>query len=72
MREELLEKAQYKNNEEREELKNYFTQPPDMDLAKKTIVFSTPSETGTSYFRLFEPMKALWKHFPEEANYLYT
>ena len=27
MREELLQKAQYKNNEEREELKNYFTQP---------------------------------------------
>ena len=72
MREELLEKAQYKNLEEREELKNYFTQPPDMDMTKKTIVFSTPSETGTSYFRLFEPMKALWKAFPDEANYLYT
>ena len=72
MREELLEKAQYKNHEEREELKTYFTQPPDMDLTKKTIVFSTPSETGTSFFRLFEPMKALWKAFPEEANYLYT
>ena len=72
MREELLQKAQYKNNEEREELKNYFTQPPDMDMAKKTIVFSTPSETGTSFFRLFEPMKALWKAFPDEANYLYT
>ena len=72
MREELLEKAQYKNHEEREELKTYFTQPPDMDMTKKTIVFSTPSETGTSFFRLFEPMKALWKAFPEEANYLYT
>ena len=47
MREELLEKAQYKNHEEREELKTYFTQPPDMDMTKKTIVFSTPSETGT-------------------------
>ena len=72
MREELLQKAQYKNNEEREEIKNYFTQPEDLDMSKKTIVFSTPSETGTSYFRLFEPMKALWKAFPEEANYLYT
>ena len=40
MREELLEKAQYKNLEEREELKNYFTQPPDMDMTKKTIVFT--------------------------------
>tara|TARA_Y100000310_G_scaffold68472_1_gene63852 strand:- start:5016 stop:6011 length:996 start_codon:yes stop_codon:yes gene_type:complete len=72
MREELLEKAQYKNNEEREELKQYFTQPADMDMTKKTFVFSTPSETGTSFFRLFEPMKALWKQFGDEANYLYT
>ena len=71
-REELLEKIQFKNHEEREELKNYFTQPPDMDMSKKTIVFSTPSETGTSYFRVFEPMRALWKHFPDDANYLYT
>ena len=39
MREELLPKAQYKNFEEREELKNYFTQPPDMDLAKKNNCF---------------------------------
>ena len=71
-REEVLEKAQFKNHEEREDLKNYFTQPPDMDMSKKTIVFSTPSETGTSYFRVFEPMRALWKHFPDDANYLYT
>ena len=71
-REELLEKSQFKNHEEREELKNYFTQPPDLDMSKKTIVFSTPSETGTSYFRVFEPMRALWKHFPDDANYLYT
>ena len=71
-REELLEKVQFKTHEEREELKNYFTQPPDMDMSKKTIVFSTPSETGTSYFRVFEPMRALWKHFPDDANYLYT
>ena len=63
MREELLEKAQYKNLEEREELKNYFTQPPDMDMTKKTIVFSTPSETGTSYFRLFEPIIFIPKIF---------
>ena len=47
MREELLEKSQFKNHEEREELKKYFSQPPDLDVSKKTIVFSTPSETGT-------------------------
>ena len=62
MREELLEKAQYKNNKEREELKQYFTQPADMDMTKKTFVFSTPSETGTSFFRLFEgSMETIWR-----------
>ena len=63
---------QYSNDEERGKIKDYFTQPEDMDLNRKTIVFSTPSETGTSFFRLFEPMRALFKAFPEEANYLYT
>ena len=63
---------QYSNDEERGKIKDYFTQPEDMDLNRKTIVFSTPSETGTSFFRLFEPMRALFKAFPDEANYLYT
>ena len=72
-KQELLDGAiQYSNEEERGKIKEYFTQPEDMDLNKKTIVFSTPSETGTSFFRLFEPLRALFKAFPEEANYLYT
>ena len=41
---------QYSNDEERGKIKDYFTQPEDMDLNRKTIVFSTPSETGTSFF----------------------
>ena len=68
----MLEVIQYSNEEERGKIKEYFTQPEDMDLNRKTIVFSTPSETGTSFFRLFEPMRALFKAFPDEANYLYT
>lgn len=63
---------QYKNAEERDVVKQYFTNPPEFDRTRKTILFSTPSETGTSYFRLFEPMRALWKHFREEVNLIYT
>ena len=68
----MLEVIQYSNAEERDKVKEFFTNPPDMDLNKKTIVFSTPSETGTSFFRLFEPMRSLFKLYPDEANYLYT
>ena len=71
-KEELLEVIQFENADQRNQIKQYFTQPNDLDLNKKTIVFSTPSETGTSYFRVFEPMRSLWKAFPDEANYLYT
>lgn len=70
--EELQEVIQYKNEEERDKIKQYFTQPENLDLNKKTIVFSTPSETGTSFFRIFEPLRSLWKAFPDEANYVYT
>jgi|10_taG_2_1085330.scaffolds.fasta_scaffold01298_25 glycosyltransferase involved in cell wall biosynthesis len=62
----------YKNSEERDLIKQFFTNPPSVDRSKKTIIFSTPSETGTSYFRLFEPMRVMWKHFRDEANFIYT
>ena len=71
-REELQEVIQYKDETQRDAVKQYFTQPENLDFNKKTIVFSTPSETGTSFFRVFEPMRALWKAFPDEANYIYT
>ena len=70
--EELQEVIQFKDEEERDKIKQYFTQPENLDLNKKTIVFSTPSETGTSFFRVFEPLRSLWKAFPDEANYVYT
>lgn len=63
---------QYNNAEERDIIKQFFTNPSKVDRSKKTIIFSTPSETGTSFFRIFEPMKALWRHYPDEANYIYT
>ena len=70
--EELQEVIQFKDEEDRDKIKQYFTQPENLDLNKKTIVFSTPSETGTSFFRVFEPLRSLWKAFPDEANYVYT
>ena len=42
-KEEMLEVIQYSNEEERGKIKEYFTQPEDMDLNRTTIVFSTPS-----------------------------
>ena len=71
-KEELQEVIQFKDEEDRDKIKQYFTQPENLDLNKKTIVFSTPSETGTSFFRVFEPLRSLWKAFPDEANYVYT
>ena len=51
-REELEKIIQFNNPEERDQIKQYFTSPPDVDVNRKTIIFSTPSETGTSYFRI--------------------
>ena len=70
--EEVESYLSYENAEQRAKVKEFFTNPTGVDRSKKTFVFSTPSETGTSYFRLFEPMKALWKHYRDEANFIYT
>ena len=71
-KEELQEVMQYQDEVQRDAIKQYFTQPENLDFNKKTIVFSTPSETGTSFFRVFEPLRSLWKAFPAEVNYIYT
>ena len=61
----------YSNGEERDAAKQYFTNK-NLDMKKKTIVFSTPSETGTSYWRLFLPMCAIHKKYPDKYNLIYT
>ena len=63
---------QFRDGEEREKIKKLFMTPPSINEERPTIVFSTPSETGTSYFRLFEPMRAMYKKFSDEANFVYT
>lgn len=61
----------YTNSEERGKLKQYLTSP-QIHANRRTIVFSTPSETGTSHFRLLEPIFAMIRKYPEEFNYIYT
>lgn len=61
----------YKNGEERKKLKDFLVSPI-IHPNKKTIVFSTPSETGTSYFRVLEPAFSILRHYPEEFNIIYT
>ena len=63
---------QYKTAEQRDVLKQFFTNPQRIDHSKKIVIFSTPSETGTSFFRVFEPMRVLWKHYRDEINLIYT
>jgi len=71
-KDEVLQYLDYSNEETRSKIKEYTTSPEDLNTDLKTIVFSTPSETGTSFFRLFEPMKAILRNFPEEVNVIYT
>ena len=71
-RKEVSEYFNYTDVNERENIKDYFTSPDDLNSNLKTIVFSTPSETGTSFFRIFEPMKAIMRNFSEEINIVYT
>ena len=63
---------QYSNAEERHRIKNFFLNPQSIDGESPTVVFSTPSETGTSFFRIFEPLRALYKKFGDEINIVYT
>jgi hypothetical protein len=61
----------YKSPEERSKLKEFFSDKTRLTSDKRTIVFSTPSETGTSYFRLFTPMCAMYK-YTDDFNLIYT
>ena len=63
---------QFRDSAARDKLKEFFVNPSELDTAKPTIVLSTPSETGTSYFRVFEPLRAMYKKFSDEANIVYT
>ncbi len=53
-------------------LRNYFLNPDRFDINKRTIIFSTPSRTGTSFFRIELPMFAIAKNYPEKFNIVYA
>jgi len=65
----------YKTEEERNELKTFFLgmlEHLDCDTETRPIVaFSVPAETGTSVWRLLEPLFSLWKAHNEEFLFIY-
>lgn len=61
----------YGDEKERQILKDYYSNINNIDPKKKTILFTTPSETGTSFFRLLTPMLAMAEKSPDAFNYVY-
>lgn len=65
----------YRNEAQRGRLKEYFSSQEiaigRCSTTKHTIIFSTPSETGTSFFRILEPLLAIYR-FTDELNLIYT
>ena len=55
-----------------DKLRNYFMNPQYFDPTRRTIVFSTPSRTGTSWFRVELPMYALALNYPDKFNVIYA
>lgn len=53
-------------------LRNYFMSPDRFDTNKKTIVFSVPSRTGTSWFRSELPLYAIATYYPDKFNLIYS
>lgn len=63
----------YNNELERLQMKQFFIDNLyNLDSNKKSILFSTPSETGTSHFRVLELMRAIYTKYPEKYNLVYT
>ena len=61
----------YANQKERQELKTALSTFDNLDPNKKTILFTVPSETGTSYFRVLTPLFAMAEKAPDAFNYVY-
>lgn len=48
MNQKIQDVIQYKNNTERDIVKQFFSNPSEIDQQRKTIVFSTPFELKNS------------------------
>lgn len=71
-REEIIEISNnYKNGDDRNKLKEWFSDMNNVRTNRRTIVFSTPSETGTSFFRILEPLLAIYRA-TDDYNLIYT
>ena len=68
----ILNESKIYKEEDTAKLRAHFSAPPLLDGTKKTIVFSTPSRTGTSWFRLELPMYAIKRNYPDEFNLVYA
>jgi len=55
-----------------ERLRSYFSNPSDFDPNRRTIVFSIPSRTGTSAFRIEWPLFSIATHYPDKFNLIYA
>jgi len=69
---EMLASSQIYKEEQTATLRGAFAAPLSIDPTKKTIILSTPSRTGTSFFRLELPMYAIKRNFPDEFNLIYA
>ena len=71
-REEIIQISNsYINGDDRNKLKEYFSDMNNVRTNRRTIVFSTPSETGTSFFRILEPLLAIYRE-TDDFNLIYT
>jgi len=61
----------YKNDDERNQLKQFFlNNVHGIDKNKKTVLMTVSSETGTAYFRLQIPLFAMYEKYPDKYNYI--
>lgn len=71
-REEIIQISNgYINGEDRNKLKEFFSDMNNVRTNRRTIVFSTPSETGTSFFRILEPLLSIYRA-TDDFNLVYT
>lgn len=68
----ILKDSKMYTEEDTKRLRDWFSGPSSIDGAKKTIIFSTPSRTGTSFFREELPMYAIKRNYPDEFNVIYA
>lgn len=71
-RQEIIELSlNEKSQTDHEKLKSFFADLNNVQSQRQTIVFYTSGETGTSFYRIFMPMLAIYRA-TDEFNLVYT